>query len=257
MKAILLICLSVVALAAAQPSSQCQQGIPFGSQPQNVAPVWYYYIQQTSYTLAPYPAAWNNPPPANWNTPGFNPATAGWASGGMPFGEYIFCGSSYSGCQASGCMSQWVSNAGPAAPNGTTDWPRGTILYLVSSFTSTTTGSQFQGQMNIVVDNDLLGLWINGNPVTTSNCPPNSGTPPDCRSGCTGVSTILNEPIPGADVVVGVNSIAVQVRDDGTNVDTGNQSFCDIQVVVTPVYSSSGQGVSTSTGTCACLTNPT
>jgi len=207
----------------------------------------------------------NQPFNADWRQPGFNPAGhggtdglapsfSGWATdpsfngqwksnGIMPFGENCFC------ADLNPYLADQNAVDGRAA---NTTWTRSTDLYIITSFTSYAQGNAFGGTLTVVVDNDLVGVWVNGiavnpDPVTWS------------RDGCTGVTTPLTVTFtdtPAGDAIqIGTNTLAIQVRDHG-DFGTGNQSFFMASLTQGITYATGGQTVTSTPDNCVCITSP-
>jgi len=268
MKVVLFLYMMGLALVAATAAPTCPSppGFPFPTDGQQAGMTWAYYQSPVfagsngAYQGQHFVAGWpptgrsvEQPFPDDWRQPGFVPGPAEqvkdslnhplggpWHTDGvMPFGENVFCTQ----------MTKYLSdkNARVGRP-ATTLWKRATDLFVIGKFQSTAAGAGFSATLSLVVDNDLLGVWVNGNLVVATQ--PNV-------DGCPGVSTPFNTVIHGAqaNVVIGENTLAIRVRDHDSSTSTGNQVFLAAQLVTNNVYPTDGQSTGTygTDGTCVCV----
>lgn len=152
----------------------------------------------------------------------------------MPFGENVFCDS----------LSAYVNGTAAVNRPAATVWGRHTNLYVRTTFTTLNKAS-FTGTIKIIVDNDLLGIWVNGQMIPATDMQ---------RDGCDGIATMLSYNIPSANLVENQpNVIGVKVRDHDAANDTSNQSFLNIALVLPNGYSADGQGAAATIGKCVCI----
>jgi len=268
------VAMMMLALAHAQTCDS-----PFGTQPQSGGgpdnSLLWTYIQTgkpSTHAGDDYVAG---VPPADWYTYDFDPAAdntnnrAGhdvyqWTQAQGSFGQNLFCDSisPYIGADPSvknGGDDKWVNR--PAH----TEWFRKTDLYLRGFFNAPKQGFS-NGKLLIVVDNQLLKMYINGQELSLNA---QQQSLYNSRSGC-GVAGVNNAATVNAIIEVdipaqilrddGKNLIAIQARDisNGDNTEPwtseGDQAFFDLSVSYNTFITDGQDGGSFSTpGTCICL----
>lgn len=215
--------------------------------------MWRYFSSGITYTPdLDVTAAAGETLPGQWISPTFDDSS--WSVGATPFGEQIICSA------LSAYVSGPIGTSTSPGPQGATDFPRNTLLFVRSHFWVNSQAG-FSGSALIIADNNILGVYVNGNPLITT--PLNRGccNDGDCGAGIIGVTTPVTFPIPSSVVVNGDNVIAIKVQDqDGSPLDGtgnpyyGNQSFLDVELAIDTVYPTGASTLGgTSDTTCICF----
>jgi len=285
MKVALLCLLGTAMLAAvAADVTSCNTPFPSGGQGTSDNSMWWHYTyttnetilglnspnlyeigvpqpqQQGSSTLQWYQPGWSVAVDNAARGPSSTPPTINWGYAQGPFGQNVFCDSMSTYFGANTSTGDTLIGR-PARTN----WDRKTDIYLLGQFSAPANG--FSGNFEIVVDNGLEGVWINGIAVTESD--PQFY---NLRSGCGNVDDPNNPAAPGVNWILSVpigsgmlnqdgspNLLAVWARDvsNAANTDpmtsTNDQSFLVMNLVYTNGYTPGTSAQYTTDGNCVCL----